>query len=71
MTVIEIMNRIVNDFQCEKINGVMVDVQTANMITSIHKGVKQETKDRIEKSLEKDLADGVSKMWTLYNRIRS
>ena len=69
MNIIEKMNKIVEEFQCEKINGIMVDVQTANMVTTIYKGVKTETKEKILKSLENDLVDGVSKMWTLYNRI--
>ena len=46
MNVIEQMKKIINEFQMAEVNGVMVDVQTANLIVSVYNALSEETREK-------------------------
>ena len=47
--IIETMKRIVRERQYEEINGVIVDMQTANMITTIYDKLNKKNKKKFSK----------------------
>ena len=49
MSIINKIKRIAKTSQAEKIDGVLVDMQTANLIVQVYSSVNSKTKKRMEK----------------------
>jgi len=62
---INVAKRIVKNRQAEKIDGVLVDMQTANLIVQVHGALNPKTKKRMEKLPIKKMANVV---WKLVGR---
>ena len=62
---IDVARRIVKNSQAEKVSGVLVDMQTANLIVQIYKAVKPVNKKRMEKMPMVKLANSA---WKLVGR---
>ena len=67
---IDKIKAILENHNAEKIQGAMIDVQSANLIMTFHNAYSEKCKAQIEKALDENVAVVVQNLWARYQAIQ-
>lgn len=64
------LKQIVKKHQYQKINGVVVDVQSANVVLRLREALKQENQKKYDKIINTDLNRAVRIAWSVLEKTK-